>query len=217
MKILFGLLIFINFAHCQDLKDFDAPKGYKKIAHAIGDLDNDGKDELVFAYQTNKRDKDSSFSRELYICKKQAGKIKTWKKNTSVLWKSGDFGFYDTGISLEIENNTIILSQTFFSNSRHSFEYKNIFRYQKNDWFLIGSTCTDSYNCMWTMTYDINFSTKKVIADHEFESCEDNVEPKEDDKHWEFTYDFKSLPKMDNFTAGKVKHKIPNTKEHFYY
>ncbi|WP_231426586.1 hypothetical protein [Pedobacter sp. Leaf250] len=220
MRYLLLFIIFLSFeTSAQVLQNFVEPAGKRKVFEAKGDLDKDGVDEIVMAYNTGKQVDRLGYTRELYICKVINGSLKLWKQNTSVLWNSDDCGFCtDNGInlSIKIKNNTMIIEQTFWHNTRHTSIHKNIYRYQNNDWFLIGSTYNDDYNCGYHHTYDINFSTKQVHVSYDNEDCEDSVQlyPASEKS---FKYPFKSIPKMDGFTPGKTEIKIPNSKQFFYY
>ena len=213
------LLLFCLNTTAQTLPDFVAPKAYQKVLQARGDLDRDGLDEVVLVYNSNKETERIGFKRILYICKEVNGVLKLWKQNLSVLWNSRDCGFcLDAGINLsvKIKNYTIIIEQTFQHNSRHYSTYRNVFRYQNNDWYLIGSKYNDYDTCHFDFQYDINFSTRQVVVDYTHGDCDDGVEvPK--DRHVNFRYAFKSIPKMDGFTAGKTALKIPNSDQFFYY
>jgi hypothetical protein len=225
-KIIFLLLFTCIEMHSQELKEFSVPKSYKRIAETKGDLDKDGIDEIVYVYNTNKRVKDLGLKRELYICKKINGTIKLWKKNTTVIWESKNSGFYndeennstdgDNSI-LEIYNNTLIIQQIFYSNSRHSFAYKDIFRFQNNDWYLIGATSNDSDTCGWNFEYDTNFSTKKVHIIKEYTKCIDEDPEPPKDEEYSFKYPFKETLKMDNFVPGKKFIEMKDSNMNFFY
>jgi len=217
LLILIGLLSLQTSA--QQLTDFKVPTGYTKVIEAKGDLDKDGIEEVVLAYNTNKPDGILGFFRVLYICKLEGGKLKLWKKNNSILRSSKQCGFcVDEGInlSLVIKNNTLTVSQTFNYNTRHYGTNKNVFRFQNEDWYLIGSTFNDYDTCAFDFKYDINFSTKQVSVAYTFGDCDEGKEIPED-KIYNFKYPFTSIPKMDGFNPGKAEHKIPNSKSFFYY
>ena len=218
MKLFFPIvLLFIFKSYSQSLENFIAPKNAEKLVQVEGDLDKDGVDEIVYAYQSNIPDIDSSFVREIYICKNVNGQIKLWKKNNSILWKTGDFGNdREHNADLKILNYTLILEQTFYSNARSSSRYKSIFRYQNNDWYLIGSNCFSAVNCLFEAEDDINFSTKKVIIKQTATLCDDSIS-KDKDQNFSFRYPFKRLPKMDNFIPGKIFLKIPGKDQTFNY
>ncbi|KIO78903.1 hypothetical protein TH53_00925 [Pedobacter lusitanus] len=224
MKLRFNitglLLTFLTFgSSAQNLTRFVVPAGYVKVLEARGDLDKDGVDELVYAYNTDKKEDDAGFFRTLYICKTVNGETRLWKKNTSVLWKSKDCGFcIDKGVdlSMSIKNNTLLVKQTFNHNSRHYSTYQNIFRFQNKDWFLIGSTYNDYDTCDFDFKYDINFSTGMVNIAENYGDCDEGKKIPEN-RFWSFKYPFKSIPKMDGFTAGKTELKVPDAKKFFYY
>ncbi|WP_316827462.1 hypothetical protein [Pedobacter miscanthi] len=215
----FYLLMITLSSNGQTLPDFTQPKNYKLVLETKGDLDKDGIDEVVYAFDTDKPDGKNGLKRILYICKQLDGKIKLWKSNNSILWSNKDCGFcLDAGVnlSIKINNNTLLTEQTFNHNSRHYSTWKNIYRYQNNDWFLIGSTMNDYDTCDFDYEYDINFSTKQVNVAYTYGSCDEGKKiPK--DHFYNFKYPFKTIPKMEGFTPGKAELKIPANGKYFYY
>ena len=220
MRLFYAILLLISInATAQNLINFVPPSGYTKVLETTGDLDKDGIAETILVFNTHKKAERTGFLRELFICKKVNGVLKLWNKNSSVLWNSEDCGYCtDNGIDLSvvIKNNTIITQQTFWHNTRHTSKHRNIFRYQNNNWFLIGSTYNDRYNCGYDYTYDINFSTKQVNIKYDNEYCDDGT-PEYPTTTKNFKYPFKSIPKMNGFTPGKMEVKIPNYDRYFYY
>jgi hypothetical protein len=227
-KIVLLLNFFYLIGYSQELPNLAIPKGFTKVLEAKGDLDKDGIDEIVYAYNTitekksDDPEKNIGFSRELYICKIVAGKTKLWHKNTSVIRSSHECGFcYDdrTNLKIVVKNNTISIEQTFYSNSRHTQTNTDIFRYQNKDWYLIGASSYFFDTCEFEENYDVNFSTKKATVSLTYGDCDDESGrqiPK--DKNYKFTIPLKEIPKMDGFVVGANKFKIPNTKnEYFYY
>lgn len=217
-KIILILPLFISQICFGQNFDEILPKSYLKISEAKGDLDKDGIDEIVYVYNTDKEINDLGFERELYICKIIDGKRKLWKKNNSILWNSKEGGFFSENImTIEILKNTLILKQTHSSNSKHSITYKNIFRFQNNDWYLIGSNCTDETICSFKFVYEINFSTNNVNFSEEYSNCEDIENYTQKNYYKIFKHNFKEIPKMDGFRAGINKFKIPKIKKYVYY
>ena len=212
------LVIFSLKAVGQTLPDFTVPASYKKVLETKGDLDKDGIEEVIIVYDETKKLEDNGFKRHLYILKTINGKLKTWKTNSTILWDSKDCGFCaDAGINLsvKIKNYTLTTEQTFWHSTRHTSIFRNIFRYQHSDWYLIGSTYNDRYNCGYNHTYDINFSTKQVHITYADEDCDGNEQ--QPAVHKNFKYPFKSVPKMDGFSTGKGEIKIPGSDKYFYY
>lgn len=220
IKLLIALLfIFSTKIKPQTLSNFVIPTGFIKVLETKGDLDSDGIDEVIMVFNNGKNKTDVGFKRELYILKKINNTLKIWKTNSTVLWHSKDCGFCeDKGINLtiQIKNSAVVISQTFWHNTRHTSIYRNVFRFQNNDWFLIGSTYNDKYNCSFDYTYDINFSTKLVRVTYESEDCDDEHTPPSPSQK-NFKYPFKEIPKMDGFYTGKGELKIPNSTKYFYY
>lgn len=220
MKFLTLLILLLSLkTMAQTLPDFAVPPGYTKVLETKGDLDKDGVEEVVVVYDDTKKSEGVGFKRHLYILKKVNGTLKLWKTNNTVLWDSKDCGFCaDAGInlSLKIKNYTLITEQTFWHSTRHTSIFRNIFRYQNNNWFLIGSTYNDRYNCGYDYTYDINFSTKQVHITYDDEDCEDGSEH-QPARQKNFKYPFKAIPKMDGFFTGKGEIKIPGSDKYFYY
>jgi len=204
------------------LKDFVTPKGYKKITEAKGDLDKDGIDETVIIFNTPKKIKNNSvenYIREFFILKNIFGKQKIWKQNSTILLPLG-YGFYyesDPDPSIQIKNGCLIISQQFNSNSRRTQKYKDTFRFQDNDFYLIGALTTFTSNCEFSTSHEINFSTGKAIANEEFENCYEENAPTEKDFHKEFIHKLKTLIKMNNFVPGDFTFKIPNSNKYFNY
>jgi hypothetical protein len=217
--LFFGFLIISFPITAQTMPDFAPTKNYKIITETKGDLDKDGIDEIVYVFDTDKPDGKNGLKRILYICKQLDGKIKVWKSNGSILRSNKDCGFcIDAGVnlSIKIKNNTLITEQSFNHNSRHFSTWKNIYRYQNADWFLIGSTYDDYDTCDFDYKYDINFSTKQVSVAYTYGDCDDGKKiPK--DSFYNFKYPFKTVPKMDGFTPGRAELKIPANGKYFYY
>lgn len=212
-KRAYLILLFIGFyADAQQLPLLVVPKTHRLLREVQGDLDKDGNPETVRIYHTNQDTGEQNFKRELYICKMDHGSLRVWKKNLSVIWNSRDYGFYNDSLpDVEIKNNTLVIAQKFQSNSRHQSVYRNIFRFQKGDFYLIGATTEDSDNCLWESSCDINFSTRRVIISKEYDSCEDDGPEPPKDEYYDFKYAFPGLHKMDGFTPGKtyIKMKPP--------
>ncbi|SHG38519.1 hypothetical protein [Pedobacter caeni] len=221
MKYLFiCLLFFCVKGHAQELKDFHPPAGFKEVLKTEGDLDKDGINEIVYIYNTTRKSGEDGFYRVLYICKRENGKIRLWKENHSVVWEYERYGriFEEIpDLNMNIKNNTLIIEQVFNSNSRHSHKYKSILRYQKGDWYLIGSTYNDYDTCAFDFEYDINFSTSKVSVAYTYGDCDDGSPAPPKDEYLSFSYPFKKLLKMDEYNPGRNEHKIPGKTRSFYY
>lgn len=217
--LIVTILLFGN-CYSQDLKNLVIPSMYTKVAQAEGDLDKDGINEIVFAYETNSVDKDSFFTKELYICKVIDKQLKLWKKNTTVLFSRRD-SFereIDNTPNLKIANSTLIIEQTFHGSTRSDDFYKNVFRFQNNDWYLIGATTITQYNCLYEDIYDVNFSTGEAIVKWKNQCCSDinDCDENKPDKKTSFKYNFRKIL-MDKFKPGETEVSIPKSKKVFRY
>ncbi|AZA80981.1 hypothetical protein C1637_10730 [Chryseobacterium lactis] len=226
MKIFlsFLTLLFFTSFYAQSLKDFSAPKGYTKIAEVKGDLDKDGQNEIIIAFDTDTKASEmedysgrKDVQRIFYILKNENNHLKIWKTNSTFLLSSG-IGFYPENNILEfsIKNNCLIVVQQFSTNSRHTQGYTHTFRFQNDDFYLIGSQDTFEDTCEFNFMNVINFSTGKVVVDREYSSCdEDSKVPP--NYHKEFIHKLPTLVKMNDFKIGEHKFKIPGSKEDFVF
>lgn len=221
--ISFLIILSISILNAQELENFIIPKGYTKIVETKGDLDKDGKDETVIVYNSDKmnnEDFNRGFQRQIFILKNNKGKLKIWKKNSTAILgsKTGFAPEYNTLPEVIIKNGAIIISQSYNTNSRHTYTYKHTYRFQNDDFYLIGSIVKFDDTCQFNRFSEINFSTGKVIVDNQYYPCfEDDKEPLEKDFHKEFKYKWKTPIKMDNFTPGETVIKISNSDQYFIY
>jgi len=223
MKHLFSFLalIFCSILYSQELKYFTIPKGYEKILEIKGDLDKDGKDEVVMVFNTDKiiNKVSEGLERKLYILKNINGKLKIWQENFNLLFDSKE-GFYPESNELElsIKNNCLVIFQSYFSNSRHTVTTKNTFRFQNGDFYLIGALVKFDDTCEFNFSSEINFSTGKVIIDDQYSDCDSGYEREIPKNYYkEFTYKIPKLIKMNEYKMGKNEIKIPNSKKSFNF
>lgn len=96
--------------------------------------------------------------------------------------------------------------------------YKHTYRFQDDDFYLIGSLQNFDDNCEFNMYDEINFSTGKAIVDQKYYPCfpEDKKAPAED-FHKEFYYKPKKLVKMNNFKPGDNLIKVPKSDKQLQY
>lgn len=219
----FFTILFFTISSGQELRNFAIPKGYTKILETKGDLDKDGIDETILVFNSGKKIK-SDFSnglvRELFIVKNRNGNLKIWKQYSNVILGSAT-GFspeYNNLPEVSVKNGTLIISQVYNTNSRHTLTFRHTYRFQNGDFYLIGSVNTFDDTCEFNISEEINFSTGKAIKDEQYYPCfEDSKEPPEKDFHKEFSYKLKTLIKMNNFKPGENTFKIPNSDKYFTY
>lgn len=196
---------------------FNIPAGYTRVAEATGDLDKDGKEEVVFIYDSEP-DKQDNFERILYIFRNTGGKFNLWRKKVLAVLPAHSMPQYTTVKDLKISRNCIVLKQEEFPGGRNLTLYTHIFRFQQNDWYLIGSRTSMNTNCYGAQISEVNFSTGDVVVSFEPDGgCdgEDNPQPPKSRKQYKHT--FTTLPLLDQLKLGENTLKIPGCKETIYY
>ncbi|MCT4296229.1 hypothetical protein HZP23_00310 [Elizabethkingia anophelis] len=221
MKYCLSLLLYSLSLSLYSGQNFQLPKNCTAVRTIYGDLDKDGRDEKVIVCNLNQtKDPKKNYKRVLYILKKDNNnQDQLFKKNTNILWGSKECGFCfeensDPLVDISIKNNTLIIEYETHNNSRRTENYKQIFRYQNNDWYLIGSKYRYWDTCDFDYTYDINFSTQKINIAKDTGNCDDIEDSKKESSSFEtYTYKFPKVT-MDNYKATEVKFK---PKVYFYY
>lgn len=192
------------------------PAGMTKLGEASGDLDKDGQAEAVAVFNTGKED-DGGKVRELHVYKKKDGNWDLWKKATGPVMGSESGGVMgDPFQEVKIENGAIVLTQS--GGSRYKWTHTHSFRFQDNDWKLIGATYMTGTPCEQWETFDYNLSTGAINYELEKEDCsqsEDN--PKVTKSTKTFTNKLKALPSMDGYSAGSNSVELKGTVETFNY
>lgn len=220
MKYLL-LLILLPLTTLAQTKDpnqpLNIPQSYKKVAEATGDLDKDGKDEQVMIYDTEP-DKDDNFKRILYICRITDGGLSLWHQKVLVILPAHSMPQYMDVKNLTINRNTIVLKQEEYPGGRNLTQYTHIFRFQQNDWYLIGSRTSLNTNCYGAQIFEINFSTGDVIVSFVPDGGCDGEEHNQPAKsRQQYKHTFATLPLLDNLELGENKLHIPGCKETIYY
>lgn len=148
------------------------PENYSVLSTVLGDLDNDGKEELVVAYNTKKEeDSYESVPRELRIYKMKAGKWIVWKRSGQALYSSLDGGMMGDPLGkIEIKNGILNISQE--GGSSWKWGHTDKYRYQKGEFYLIGYSSIYGKICEYLVSVDFNLSTGKMTVKKEYENCE---------------------------------------------
>jgi hypothetical protein len=168
-KLIILLLIFSFNLMGQDIP---IPKYYSIIESVKGDLDKDGVEELVVAYNCEEiNEQNENVSRELIIYKKSNNVWTIWEKSKSVLLESTDGGMMgDPFAGIEIKNNVLNISH--YGGSRWKWGYTEKYRFQNEAFYLIGYSANSGALCENWVNADFNLSTGKIIITKEYEDCE---------------------------------------------
>lgn len=147
------------------------PKGYEILDEKIGDLDTDGIAEKVIVYNTTDKTEDG-FIREIQILKNDKENWKIWRKSRNAILKSDEGGIMgDPFNGIDIEKGILMINVAGGSSWKWSEGDK--YRFQNNEFELIGYSSTSGKTCQYWESFDFNLSTGKIIYKKEYEYCEE--------------------------------------------
>lgn len=168
---LFTLLLFATATGLT--QSIPVPKSYSVIDSAVGDLDKDGVDELVVAYNTksDENEIDAGVPRELIIYKKANSKWTVWQKSGQALYGSRDGGMMgDPFGDVSIDKGVLKISQD--GGSSWKWSHTDKYRFDGKTFRLIGYVSNYGKPCEYWENVDFNLVTGKLIVEKEFENCE---------------------------------------------
>lgn len=149
------------------------PENYIVIDSVYGDLDKDGADELVAAYNTRKEAEENyeGVPRELIIYKKKKGAWVVWQQSLQALYGSRDGGMMgDPYGSITIEKGVLIISHN--GGSSWKWSHTDKYRYNGTRFQLIGYTSIYGKPCEYWEEVDYNLVTGMIMVKKEYERCE---------------------------------------------
>ena len=171
---IFLIILFSQFGLISMAQSRETVVTTDILAEKLGDLDKDGIAEKVIVFNT-KDSTEFGFVRELQILKQKNGALETWKKSTNAVLKSEEGGMMGEPFEgVEIKNGLLILS--FSGGSSWKWSYTDKYRFQNNEFALIGHDGIYGENCEYWTIYEFNLSTGKVVIKKEFEDCEKDSE-----------------------------------------
>lgn len=150
------------------------PRGFGVLAEKTGDLDKDGIPEKVIVYNTTDTT-DEGITRKLYILKYVDSKWIGWKQSANAVLKSQQGGMMgDPFEGIEVKNGLLIVSVA--GGSSWKWAHQDKYRFQNNEFELIGYTSNAGKPCEYWTDIDFNISTGKIIYKKEYEDCDKNQE-----------------------------------------
>lgn len=205
----------ISLKQSNALKNF-TPEFWTVKETAYGDLDGDGDEDAAIVYETPMGEEDSGYDQYLAIFKKNdAGSWQIWHQTSAPLLSTEGGGMMGNPFDgIEIERKAIVIHH--FGGSRDKWNYTHRYRFQDNDWYLIGATAGFGAPCYDFTTFDYNVMTGNIVVDVTYETCEEVDTP--DQKDWKTTFKVdQHIPLMDEFTPGDNEMYIPETDDTIYY
>ncbi|CAN5380542.1 hypothetical protein BH11BAC3_BH11BAC3_02210 [soil metagenome] len=208
-KVSFIIILFVSsYCKAQDA----LPEGYQIIAEKTGDLDRDGIKEKVIVYNTPDTTEDG-IVRELCIFKINNSQWKLWKKTKNAILKSQEGGMMgDPFEGIEIVDGVLIISVS--GGSSWKWSHQDKYRYQNNEFRLIGYTSHSGKICEYWEDVDFNLVTGKLIVKKEFEDCDKNQEIYKTEN--EVFYKKGIIISLERRTTMEVKLVSPKYKHEFY-
>ena len=212
----FIVLFYVITINSQNTieKDYENESKLEVISEVFGDLNNDGIDEKVIVYDTN-RMTDSGTEREIHIYKKENNNWKLWIKSTKGIRKSEEFGMVgDFGI--EINNGILTIYHSDGGRWRRVETHK--YKFKEDSFYLIGVTIRYGTLCAYWQSLDYNLVTGNINYEKEFETCNENGEwIKSKFEKENFNIKPNELPNLTKIEIGKNKIITPKLKAEMYY
>lgn len=190
------------------------PNTYNRVGMADGDLydDDEGSNERVEIYDTDEQG-EWGIIREARIYRWDENKWKLWKIVRGGLLGDESGGMMgDPFDGVKVENGCIVLRH--WGGSREKWAYTHRYRYQNDQFELIGATIGYGDPCLSWEEYDYNLSTGKIIYTQEPGECED-VDIEVESIRLEFENKMKELPTMAGFEPGSNKLELDD--DHYFY
>lgn len=171
-QTIYTFIILLSILQSGLGQEIPVPENLSIVDTITGDLDKDSIKELVVAYNTDSENELEGVERELIIYKPENNKWIVWKTTRQALYASRDGGMMgDPFGEIRIENGILIINQNGGSSWKWSITDK--YRFQNDDFYLIGYTSNYGKPCEYWEEVDFNLSTGKMTVKKEFETCHD--------------------------------------------
>ena len=159
------------------------PKGYSLFQQYKGDLNKDGKPDVVLMIKGTEESKwgddenrgrlDRNRRGLIILFKRKNGYEQILRNDTCFSSENEDGGIYDAPeLELYIIKNTLHI---YFAHGRYGC-WNYIFRYQNNDFELIGYNHTRCIRCVTYYNLDINFSKRTRVYEENLNADDDEKE-----------------------------------------
>jgi len=209
LPIILMLLFFSILSFGQKIV---IPNGYELISEVVGDLDNNGVCEKVVVYNTLELSEFGNV-REIQVLKNSNGNWVVWKKSKNAILKSKEGGVMgDPYEGISIENGILVIS--FSGGSSWKWFYKDKYRFQNNEFELIGHSSIYGKFCEYWADFDFNISTGKISYKKEYEDCDKDQKIYKTEEEL-FTYKGVTI-NLANRNLEKAKIISPKYKQNLY-
>ncbi len=194
------------------------PDSYKIVDEIHGDLDQDGIDEKVVAYNmTPVEIENDGINRELILFKKDpSDNWIIWQRSLNAIGNSSAGGMMgDPYEGIEIKNGILLISEN--GGSSWKWRHTDKYRFQSNAFELIGYSSHYGKICEYWAEFDYNTVTGKILFKKEFEKCEHDDDQKIYKVQKEsFNHKLKDKILLQNRNEKEIKITSPKYKEDLY-
>lgn len=191
-----------------------SPESMGKLKRVSNDLNGDGQTDYLKVVTTTEDNDGLGFKRQLIVYSGEGADLDAWYTADDVILSTEHGGMMGDPLQgVAIENGTIVINH--FGGSRQKWNYTHRFRWQNNDFQLIGTTIVYGSPCDYFDELDYNLSTGKATYVRETEDCDDD-----DDEIVTQLINFErkiALPSMDGFLTGENEVAITGSEATMYY
>ncbi len=203
MKKTIYLLTFLLMGGFTWAQEIPTPENYTLLDTVTGDLDNDGVNELVAAYDTGPEDPINGVSRELIIYKSDNNDWKVWKKSAQALYGSLEGGMMgDPYAYMEINHG--ILSIYHEGGSSWKWNHTDQYRFQCGDFYLIKYISFSGKPCEYFESAEFNLLSGRLTYSKEYEDCE-SMDPESGETLSEVFFEKDIQISMENRREKEIK------------
>ncbi|QEC69596.1 hypothetical protein FRZ67_20665 [Panacibacter ginsenosidivorans] len=210
------LLLFMPFIFTSSFgQENSIPKQYRPVKEIYGDLNKDSVDEKIVVYNVNDtEDEVEGVDREIIIFKKENRNWVIWHRSKTAIGNSKDGGMMgDPFEGIEIKNGILLVYESGGSSWKWSFIDK--YRFQNNNFELIGYVSSAGKVCEYWQDVDYNISTGEIIIKKEYEDC-DKAQEIYKRENEEFVYKLKNKITLENRDKEEIKIISPKYKHEIY-
>lgn len=231
-KYLFLLTILIFFVACDTSSTTSAPPATpepveKPVSEpapappadservfAVNDLNGDGMEDHLEILTTSEDNDGLGFKRQLIVYSGEGADRDAWYTAEDVILSTEHGGMMGDPLQgADIENGTIVVRHE--GGSRQKWTYTHRFRWQKEDFQLIGATVVFGAPCEYFVDFDYNLSTGKATWEKTTEDCDSTEETPVDKLNFK---EVLAQPRsMDGFYPGDNAIAIPGKEASVYY
>lgn len=138
----------------------DVPAGYQELLEVRGNLDSTEADEKVIVYNTE-RMVEMGRLREIRIYKSKNMKWSLWHSSVGAILPSEHGGALGDPLQeIEIKNGSIVISH--LGGGIEKWSYRHQYRFQQNDWKLIGARVFFGMPCDTMQNFDYDLITGNI-------------------------------------------------------